>query len=58
VTKAATKLRKFIPVDEAVARWRRDPDYMKQYDALEEEFALVAEIIKVRAGRRRHRIGR
>jgi len=42
MTKAAKKLRKFIPVDEAIARWRKDPDYMKEYDALEEEFALVA----------------
>lgn len=43
------KLRKFIPVEEAVARWRRDPEYMKEYDALEEEFALVSEIIRARA---------
>ena len=43
------KLRKFIPVEEAIARWRRDPEYMREYDALEEEFALVSEIIKARA---------
>jgi ribosome-binding protein aMBF1 (putative translation factor) len=49
MTKAAKKLRKFIPVDEAIARWRRDPEYMREYDALEEEFALVSEIIKARA---------
>jgi ribosome-binding protein aMBF1 (putative translation factor) len=49
MSKAAKKLRKFIPVDEAIARWRKDPDYMKEYDALEEEFALVAEIIRARA---------
>src|SRR5262245_9735478 len=43
------KLRKFIPVEEAIARWRRDPEYVKEYDALEGEFALVSEIIKARA---------
>ena len=35
------KLRKLIPVEEAIARWRRDPAYVREYDALEEEFALV-----------------
>ena len=49
MTKASKKLRKFIPVEEAIARWRRDPEYMKEYHALEEEFALVSEIIKARA---------
>lgn len=49
MSKASKKLRKFIPVEEAIARWRRDPEYMKEYDALEEEFALVSEIIKARA---------
>jgi ribosome-binding protein aMBF1 (putative translation factor) len=49
MTKASKKLRKFIPVEEAISRWRRDPEYMKEYDALEEEFALVSEIIKARA---------
>ena len=43
------KLRKFIPVEEAIARWRRDPKYAREYDALAEEFALVSEIIKARA---------
>jgi ribosome-binding protein aMBF1 (putative translation factor) len=43
------KLRKLIPVEGAIARWRRDPEYVKEYDALEEEFALVSEIIKARA---------
>jgi ribosome-binding protein aMBF1 (putative translation factor) len=43
------KPRTMIPVDEAVARWRKDPAYMAEYDALEQEFALVAEVIKARA---------
>jgi ribosome-binding protein aMBF1 (putative translation factor) len=49
MTKKAKVLRKMIPVEEAIARWRKDPAYMKAYDALEEEFALTAEIIKARA---------
>jgi ribosome-binding protein aMBF1 (putative translation factor) len=38
-----------IPADDVIAGWRKDPAYMKEYDGLEEEFALVAEIIKARA---------
>src|SRR2546429_611897 len=49
MSKQSKKPRKFIPVDEAVARWRKDPAYVKEYDALEEEFALVTAIIKARA---------
>jgi ribosome-binding protein aMBF1 (putative translation factor) len=49
MSKEPKKLRKMIPVDEAIARWRKDPAYMKAYNALEEEFALAAEIIKARA---------
>jgi ribosome-binding protein aMBF1 (putative translation factor) len=49
MSRAPRKLRKFIPVEEAIARWRRQPDYRKAYDALEDEFALVTEIIKARA---------
>ena len=40
------KLRKMIPVDEAISRWRKDPAYVKEYNALEQEFALVSQIIK------------
>jgi ribosome-binding protein aMBF1 (putative translation factor) len=49
MSKAPKKLRKSIPVEEAIARWRKQPDYKKAYDALDDEFALVAEIIKARA---------
>jgi ribosome-binding protein aMBF1 (putative translation factor) len=49
MSKEPRKLRKMIPVDEVIARWRKDPSYMKGYNALEEEFALAAEIIKARA---------
>jgi ribosome-binding protein aMBF1 (putative translation factor) len=41
--------RKFIPVEEAFARWREDPEYMKEYDALEEEFARAQLVIGARA---------
>ncbi len=41
--------RKFIPVEEAFARWRQDPAFVAAYDALEEEFALASSLIKARA---------
>ena len=49
MSKTRKRLRKFIPVEEAIARWRKRPEYVKAYDALEEEFALVIEMIKARA---------
>jgi hypothetical protein len=41
--------RKYIPVEEAFSEWRKDPDYVKAYDALEEEFALAEAFIRARA---------
>jgi ribosome-binding protein aMBF1 (putative translation factor) len=41
--------RKYIPLDEVVARWRQDPKYIAAYDALEDEFALVSALIQARA---------
>lgn len=41
--------RKFIPVEESFAQWRKDPAYVAAYDALEEEFALASQIIGARA---------
>ena len=41
--------RMFIPVEEAVARWREDPEFVAEYDALEEEFALATALIRARA---------
>jgi DNA-binding XRE family transcriptional regulator len=41
--------RRFIPVEEAFRRWRKDPDYVAAYDALEEEFALASALVKARA---------
>ncbi len=49
MSKSTKKLRKFIPVEEAFARWERNPKFRSAYDELEEEFALVTEIIKARA---------
>jgi hypothetical protein len=42
-------IRKFIPVEESFARWRKDLDYMKEYDTLEEEFARAKLVIGARA---------
>lgn len=41
--------RKMIPVEESFAAWRKDPEYEKAYDALEEEFTLAAAMIEARA---------
>ena len=38
-----------IPVEESFADWRKDPDYVKAYNAFEDEFSLTAETIKARA---------
>jgi len=43
------KERMFIPVEESFAKWHKDPAYMKEYNALEEEFALADAFIKARA---------
>ncbi len=39
---------KLIPIDRAAAQWRKDPEFIRGYDALEEEFALAASLIKAR----------
>lgn len=41
--------RKTIPARESFAKWRQDPAYVAAHDALEEEFALAAQIIGARA---------
>ena len=35
-----------IPVEESLAEWRKDPECVKAYDALEDEFVLAATMIK------------
>jgi ribosome-binding protein aMBF1 (putative translation factor) len=41
-------MRKYIPVEESFAEWRKDPQYVAAYEALEEEFALASALIKAR----------
>lgn len=41
--------RKMIPVEESIAAWRKEPEYVKAYDALEDEFSLAAAMIQARA---------
>jgi ribosome-binding protein aMBF1 (putative translation factor) len=41
--------RKMIPVEEAFAKWRKDPAYVRAYNELEDEFALAETMIRVRA---------
>jgi hypothetical protein len=30
-----------IPVEESIAEWRKDPEYVRAYDALKDEFSLA-----------------
>ena len=41
--------RKFIPASESFAEWRKDPKYLAEYAALEDEFALASSPIEARA---------
>jgi ribosome-binding protein aMBF1 (putative translation factor) len=40
---------KTIPVAPLFAEWQKDPKYRAEYDALEEEFALVKALIRARS---------
>jgi ribosome-binding protein aMBF1 (putative translation factor) len=40
--------RNYIPVEEAAKRWRKDPEFVVAYDALEDQFALASALIKAR----------
>ena len=40
---------KFIPARELFEEWHKDPEYVREYDALEEEFALASAVIGARA---------
>ena len=42
-------MRKFIPVSEVFEEWRKDPEFVAAYDALEEEFAIAEALIRARA---------
>ena len=39
---------KFIPVEESFKQWKKDPQYVAAYEALDEEFALASALIKAR----------
>src|SRR5216684_2256106 len=41
-------MRKFIPVEEVAKEWMKDPEFVAAYDALEDEFAVAAALIKAR----------
>ena len=49
MSKGTKKLRKLIPVEEAFARWEKNPKFRATYGELEEEFVLVAAILRARA---------
>jgi ribosome-binding protein aMBF1 (putative translation factor) len=40
---------KTIPVEEAAREWFKDPEFVSEYEALEEEFALADALIRARA---------
>jgi len=42
--------RKFIPVEEVAKEWMKRPDFVVAYDALDDEFAMAAVLIRARAG--------
>jgi ribosome-binding protein aMBF1 (putative translation factor) len=42
-------MRKYIPVQEAAERWMKNPKFVAEYEALEDEFALASALIKARA---------
>ena len=39
---------KTIPFGKIAEKWRADPEYQREFDALEEEFELAAAVIKAR----------
>ena len=41
--------RKPVAVDKVFREWRKDPEYVAAFDALEDEFALASALIKARA---------
>lgn len=41
--------KKTIPVEEVFKEWHKDPEFKREYDALEEEFAVADTFIKARS---------
>jgi ribosome-binding protein aMBF1 (putative translation factor) len=50
--------RKTIPVQQVFDEWNKDPDYRREYAALEDEFALAEQFIRARgvAGLTQHEL--
>ncbi len=48
-SKGCPMSRKFIPVEELAREWRKDPEFVAAYDALEDEFALATALIEARS---------
>src|SRR5665213_3039703 len=46
--KGGSMKRKFIPVAESFAKWKKHPAYAAAYNSLEAEFALASSLIKAR----------
>ena len=42
-------MKKFMPLSKLSDEWFKDPEFVREYDALEEEFALATALIKARA---------
>lgn len=42
-------MKKFIPLSKLSDEWFKDPEFVREYDALDEEFALATALIKARA---------
>jgi ribosome-binding protein aMBF1 (putative translation factor) len=40
--------RHYIPAEESFREWRKDPEYLAAFDALEDEFAVASALIKAR----------
>jgi phage-related protein/DNA-binding XRE family transcriptional regulator len=48
-TPRRSKMSETIPFEKLSAKWRKNPSFMREYEALEEEFALAAALIGARA---------
>jgi transcriptional regulator with XRE-family HTH domain len=42
-------MRKYIPVEEVAKEWMKNPAFVAEYDALEDEFAMAESFIRARA---------
>jgi DNA-binding XRE family transcriptional regulator len=47
--KTAVRKARLIPASEVFATWRKGPGYRQAYDSLDEEFSIMAALIKARA---------